>query len=322
MSTAGTAYGLCIRSGIDLPELPPCTGTGTLPDVHVARGQVRRVCPVLTDDGCAFWAKPREAKLFYDGVGAFHVIDGSRIVVESADGVDEREIRFFILGPAMAMLLHQRGLLPIHANAVEIDGVAVLFTGFSGRGKSTLAATLCSRGHRLVADDICPVDVSRHRPVVVPGIPQIRLLPESIRTLGESMSGPTVHPRTDKYAWRVRSGASPAPVPLERIYVISDGDDIHVQRLQPHEAFGQLVASTYPVAAHLMEADGTAKRHFSQCVSLAGRARVCRLHRPRSLARLPELAAAVEADVARATRTAMPRATSGGDVTEAAIALA
>jgi hypothetical protein len=320
MSTAGTAYGLCIHSSIDLPELPPCAAAPA--DVHVSLGYVRRVCPVLTDDGCAFWAKPGEAKLFYDGVGAFHISNGSRIVVEPADGVDEREIRFFILGPAMGMLLHQRGLLPIHANAVEIDGVAVLFTGFSGRGKSTLAAMLCSRGHRLVADDICPVDVSRPRPVVMPGIPQIRLLPESIRTLGESMSGPTVHPRTDKYAWRVRSGASPAPVPLDRIYIITDGDDIHVERLQPHEAFGQLVASTYPVAAHLMEANGTAKRHFQQCVTLASRARVCRLHRPRSLARLPELAAAVEANVTTATKmTTMPRATSGG-LTEAATALA
>jgi hypothetical protein len=293
--TTRTIYGLSIRSAINLPDLPPCSSP---PDVQVALGYVKPVCPVLTDDGCAFWAKPGEAKLFYDGVGGVHVINGSQVYVDPADGVDEREIRFFILGPVMAMLLHQRGLLAIHANAVEIDGVAALFTGFSGRGKSTLAAFLCSRGHRLVADDISPIDVSSDaQPLVLPGIPQIRLLPESIRTLGQSTSGPTVHPRTDKYAWRVSSGASAAPVPLDRIYILTDGDDIRIERLRPHAGFGQLVASTYPVPARLMEADGTAKQHFRQCVTLASRVRVCRLHRPRSLALLPELARAVEEDV-------------------------
>jgi hypothetical protein len=56
-------------------------------------------------------------------------------------------------------------------------------------------------------------------------------------------------------------------------------------------------------------------------VTLASRARVCRLHRPRSLARLAELAAVVEADVATATKTTTSRGPSG-DVTEAAAALA
>ena len=292
--TTRTIYGLSIRSAIDLPDLPPSSSP---PDVQVTLGYVKPVCPVLTDDGCAFWARPGEAKLFYDGVGAFHVINGSQIIVDPADGVDEREIRFFILGPAMAMLLHQRGLLAIHANAVEIDGVAALFTGFSGRGKSTLAAFLCSRGHRLVADDISPIDVSTaSQPIVLPGIPQIRLLPESIRTLGQPTSGPAIHPRTDKQAWRVRSGVSAAPVPLDRIYILTDSDALHIERLRPNAGFGQLVASTYPIAARLMEADGTAKQHFRQCVALARRVRVCRLHRPRSLALLPELARMIEED--------------------------
>ena len=42
---------------------------------------------------------------------------------------------------------------PLHASAVAIDGRAVLITGPSGSGKSSLALDLLALGARLVADD-------------------------------------------------------------------------------------------------------------------------------------------------------------------------
>jgi hypothetical protein len=301
-----SAYGLIIRSPIVFPELTAVEG-GIPPDVTLTVGRVEPVGPpTLVEPGLAFWARPGEAILSYDGVGSYRIAGGREVTVDPSPGADEREVRFFVLGPAMAMLLHQRGLLPLHANAVRVDGVAVLFMGFSGRGKSTTAAALCARGHPLIADDIAPVQMTPDGgPVVLPGWSHMRLLPQSLAILGAARpTGPTIHPRTDKFAWHAAHFAD-GPVPLGRIYLITDADRIEIEPLPPNEAFGQLVAGTYPVPARLMEADGGTAAHFRRCVAVAAHTTVARLKRPRALDLLPDLCRAIEADVGAARRAAV-----------------
>ena len=113
-------------------------------------------------------------------VGAFLVRGGKEIIVDAISGVEESLIRLPLLGMVLAAVLQQRGLLVLHASAVAFNGDAVAFLGGSGWGKSTLAATLYARGHPLVADDLVAVDVGgRENPIVLPGFPQLKLLPEA-----------------------------------------------------------------------------------------------------------------------------------------------
>lgn len=79
---------------------------------------------------------------------------GKRIVVCPQPGADEKKVRLFILGTCMAVIMMQRGILPLHGSAVVIDGWAYAFVGHSGAGKSTLSAALASRGYPLLTDDV------------------------------------------------------------------------------------------------------------------------------------------------------------------------
>lgn len=58
---------------------------------------------------------------------------GKRIVVSPIPGADERKVRLFILGTCMAVIMMQRGILPLHGSAVVIDGWAYAFVGHSGQ---------------------------------------------------------------------------------------------------------------------------------------------------------------------------------------------
>ena len=80
--------------------------------------------------------------LEYPGAATFLIRGGREIVIDAAPGVEQRLIRLFLLGPALALLLHQRRFLVLHASAVMIDGAAVAFVAEKGMGKSTLAAAL------------------------------------------------------------------------------------------------------------------------------------------------------------------------------------
>lgn len=80
-----------------------------------------------------------------------------------------------------ALTLAGRGLLPIHASAIELDGRAFLLAGPAGAGKSTLAAELLTAGARLISDDLTIVrPATADEPfAVVRGRPAMRLHPST-----------------------------------------------------------------------------------------------------------------------------------------------
>jgi hypothetical protein len=137
-----SVYGLVVRSALPLPELPeaaPAVGHGGVgSEVLVHLGPVAPRPGTQTPGGFGFWASGDEACHYLENVGAFLARGGHEIVVDPAPGVDDRVLRLSILGPALALILHQRGLLVLHASVVARDGDAVAFLGDNGWGKSYL----------------------------------------------------------------------------------------------------------------------------------------------------------------------------------------
>jgi hypothetical protein len=171
-------FGWRVQTDLPLPELQAWTGGDRAPDVLIRLGPV----PALGDGGRHF--SPRieftETALRFDVPGvARYLIDGAdRITIETAPGVapDLAEVRLFFFGTVLAVLCFRRGLIPLHASAVEVDGRALLLAGNSGLGKSTMAAALMARGYPLLSDDLCALDVSRPGgPVILPCIPHLKL---------------------------------------------------------------------------------------------------------------------------------------------------
>jgi len=269
-----------------------------------ARDDVVRVRPVesreeadhraLTDARSR--ANSHEAWLGWPGVGRFRIREGREIVVEPAPGVDAGTLRLFLLGPVRAVLLHQRGFLVLHASAVVLDGGAIAFLGAGGWGKSTLAAALNARGHALVADDIVAVRLQDKQPVVLAGVPELKLWPDAITALGEAPQElPRLRPAYDKRA-RPAGAFSREPVPLARVYVLAESlEGTRLEPLKPHDALIELVRHAYG-ARTLQRAEPA--RRFKQCAELVTRLPISRLAVRRSLAALPELVEIIERDAA------------------------
>jgi len=240
------------------------------------------------------WARQGDACLFYPDVAVYHVTDGRRIVVEPAEGVDERVVRLFLLGPALAVLLHQRGLLVLHASSVNIDGRAVAFAAEKGEGKSTLAAAMHARGHPLVADDVLAVDLQSHNAVrVYPGFPQLKLAPDSASQLSPAPHElPRIHPDLDKRAGPAARGFAGQPAELVFIFVLRTGDGVQLQPLPPQQRFVELVRHSY--LAPMLRSTGESAHHFEQVAQLTNRVPVFELQRPRNMALLDQTAHQIE----------------------------
>lgn len=240
------AFGLGIASALPLPELPAGDGRA---DVQIHRSAPLGRDSLAVGDDTETMVAPNEWRLVYDDVGVVTVRDGRSIELAPLRGVSRRTVRLTLLGPAMAVLLHQRGFLVLHASVVEIEGRAVAFLGDSGSGKSTLAAALHARGHRLVADDMAALRIGPNGPEVHTGFPQFKLWPDALTALGQDAARlERVEPGLQKRAHRVRDGfAERAVLPLARFHVIEEGPSVKLTRLRLHDAFLALVRHAYGI---------------------------------------------------------------------------
>lgn len=295
MTTLCTAYGLTIASELHLPELLPGAGD---PAVTIRLGAVARQPDEVAEAGNFVRAGVDEAALFATGIGAFLVCRGRAIVVEPAPGVDPALLRTFLLGPALAVLLQQRRILTLYASAVEIEGAAVAFIGWKGNGKSTTAAALQARGHRLLTDDILALDLAPlTNPTVYPGFPQIKLHPDTAALVAQPEALPRLHAKTSKLVYRSYANFSPAPLPLDAIFVLDEGPAPALEPVAPQAALLALIKHAY-ASRFLKTADATTD-HFRQSRRLCRRVPVYRLQRPCSLQQLPHVVRLVEAEVTR-----------------------
>lgn len=209
-------------------------------------------------------------------VARYRIAGGREIVIDPHPGVSERNLRVYLLGSAMGALLHQRGLLPLHANAVAFEGKAVAFLGHSGAGKSTLAAWFAARGHQVLCDDVCAIRFDESGATfALPGVPRLRLWQDALARLGREASD---YERSfdgqEKYDVPVAGARPDGPLPLGACYLLAgapggDGepDFEGISRLAARGALEALMANTYRGA--FVRRIGGSERHMRQCLAIA-----------------------------------------------------
>ena len=263
-----SVFGLRIRSTMELPELFAAPADGP-PDVWIDQEKLQAAPSdpglVATDHGLL---------LTVAEVGRFLISDGRTIRVEPEAGVDPRNVRLFLLGSAFGALLHQRGLLPLHANAVEVDGRAFAFMGHSGAGKSTLATWFHDQGHRVLADDVCVIRFGESRePLACPGLPRLRLWLDMIELTGRESAGLDrsyvgASAQLDKFDVPVEPlSMIHADVPIAGLYLLGKGEELLITSLSGVDAAEAIFENTYRGA--FIAAASTHRNHWQSAIALA-----------------------------------------------------
>jgi hypothetical protein len=183
--------GLKLDSDFDLPALPEWDGPLDAPaDVNCRLGEVParlgrpdHIAPLFQTSGTD------EYLLVLPGTGRVLVRNGGEITVQPDAGASGN-LNAILAGPILAVLWHQRGLLPLHASVVVINGRAVALCGPAAVGKSTLAAVLAAQGYHVIADDIGVVDVRSNQEVLLPpGCTRLQLWRDALAELGVATDG-------------------------------------------------------------------------------------------------------------------------------------
>ncbi len=198
-----------------------------------------------------------------------------------------------LLGSTLSYWLERGGIPTLHGSAVEIDQRAIGFLSSHSGGKTGLAAALMSRGHRLLTDDVLPIEQADGVLLGRPGYPQMRMWPdEAAHFVAGWEDLETVHPGYSKR--RIPVSASrfcDVPRPLGCLYLPRRrppeemGPEVKITPLGPRDAVIELVRHSF--LPYVVETVGWQSRRLDFFARLAGQIPVRRLVYPSGYEHLP-----------------------------------
>lgn len=238
-----SAFGLLIESCIDLPF--DSANEGATLDEHVV---FRLGLPGWDEPGGRYAANDRQdVAIRFPGVAQYRVREGREVIVHPAQGARVEDVRRALLGAALGVLVIQRGLLPLHASAVETAEGCVAFVGRSGAGKSTLAAWLSGRGLRVICDDVLVAGFDDAGAAIAwPHAPQLKLWEEALDALDGGSEGlAPVQEGQPKYYREVDRPSTARPLALKRLYVLTPGVATSIRPLQGLSALRALLRQSH-----------------------------------------------------------------------------
>jgi len=237
-------FGLCIASYIDFPELFPVAACEKA-DVIVQIGKIPSI--PQGDSFCTgritHYVNDKEIMFTVKDIASYHISGGNMIVVHPEnDHVESRTLRLFVLAGAMAAILQQRNIIPMHAAAVIKDGALTLISGRSGAGKSTTLAGLMAQKYRVFSDDITVLTGNGN---ATASYPMIKLWEQSMQSLNLSNRTFPVMPGMEKYGVFFHEHFDTRDYPVAKIILLKVEEHFAVKRLTGGKAFAEIVQHIY-----------------------------------------------------------------------------
>jgi hypothetical protein len=229
--------------------------------------------------------------------------DGSDVsVTPLAENVDHA-FTTHLFGHVLSFVLLKKGIEPLHSTVVATPAGAIGILGDSGYGKSTLAAALIEAGFPLVTDDLLVLLPEGDNLMAQPGLPRLKLWPETAARYLPGVPSQPMAPGTVKRIYALDPPRRTLqPLPLKALYLLrqpvtqNETSKVTIRTIPPARAFVELTRSTFNSV--LVDPERL-RGQFRFATDLATRLPVRSLSYPPGFQQLPHVVERVVRDASR-----------------------
>ena len=181
-----------------------------------------------------------------------NVLDGERICYEVKPTGEDSKLNSYLLGFGMALIALQKGILPIHSSGIMKGNNAILISGDSGAGKSSLTAEYIESGFDLMADDVTYIKKGEDdMPYAYPAFPYQKLCRNEVEKRHQGEEGLVyIGEEKDKFLVPWRGNYTAGSRPLRAIVFMSkyDGNELKIMELKGFEKYMVLGRALFMLA--------------------------------------------------------------------------
>lgn len=209
---------------------------------------------------------------FRYGADIFHVSPDARTVLCCVQDPDDAHWQRQLLDTILFSVSFAHGFELLHASAVELDDGVVAFLAPTGGGKSSIAAELCRRGHRLFCDDVLAIEWRGEQLVGHPG-PAVMSIPRSCGLPASLGASAIAGFPAENETWVALARTATVPLPLRAVYLL----DRFAERAHVSELTAPTVLDLLPHTISLPHSPARARSRFELFSALAERVAIFRL---------------------------------------------
>jgi GTPase SAR1 family protein len=272
-----SAYGLVISSEIEIQEFTRCEEPA---DVHIKYD-------IIQDSTFRIIRKEKNRISAFEFVfitndAKYSITHGNAILIEARKRANQNIMKAYITGACLAVVLLQRGAVPLHGSSVVIDGKGIIFTGKSGAGKSSLCHTFRKNNYQFLSDDISVVSTGDNGEALVhPAFPQQKLCKDTAKLVGYDLYGSSGTIVDRKLVINSDHNFRNEPAHLAAVFelVKSKNKQVEVQLITGSEKLKRLINNINYIS--VLTRMGISAEYFMKCTDIAGKIAYYELRRPR-----------------------------------------
>jgi hypothetical protein len=270
-------YGLKIKSDIELPELLKSNDANY--EINICTG----IAPIKVlkniEQGRNIYLNCKEIWFNIKAVGTYLIYNGNTVVVDKNINADIEDVKAYLLGSALGMLLFQRNTLAIHGGTIVINDKTLTIVGDSGAGKSTLTAALRLKKYLFMADDVSVVNDNL---MINSSYPQQKLCEDTMLKLGYKLKQfKKINNDREKYNILVKEDFISKPVKMGAICEIKVGDNSKVEIEEINGKEKLLILNNNIYRIELIKKSGIPPEYFKKCLEIAQNIKIYRMYRPK-----------------------------------------
>lgn len=221
-----------------------------------------------------FFNDDRSELIFYD-VGSF-LVEKGRIVFRPLASYDERAVILYITGFMFGVYMLMQNRCALHGSVIKIGDQAIVFSGESGSGKSSIARGFIEKGYQLLSDDLALINGDHF---VIPSFPSQKLWDDTA-AMFDLITDSNLKTCVDdeKFYMPIEHEFYQEPLCIGALFIIKkDGHDVEIEKPDAATSLSYVMKNTY--LDYMMEEFGKKQLHFRFSVELAAKIPVYVIHR-------------------------------------------